>query len=131
MKKLISLVSAITLYFSPLVIFVAPAIMITACKTSQTAVAYKTISAVQSSVEISLSAWADYVVARNAAIAKLPEPQRSEESSKLIAREAKARDALDIYKSLATTAIIGLSTGQNLASPELVTSATKFIELTK
>jgi len=110
MKKLASIIASLALCISalaPVASIVATSAALTACKTSQRTVAYKSIAALQASVSAALDGWADYVVKRRSQITALPEAEQPAAAAALAKREALVRLSLKRYQQAAAVAQIG------------------------
>ena len=134
MKKTFSLIASIAVCSAsraPVASIVATSAALTACKSTQ-ATAYKTISTVQTSVEVALAAWKDYVARRKAFIASNPDDSlQSAATIALANRELKARAALEAYKVAAIAAVKLARSTEAPAPASLVTAASTFIAATQ
>ena len=82
---------------------------VTGCKATQSTVTYKSISALNSSVTVALSAWADYVVKKRSLNDLIEDPSEKIEATEALEnKEAKARGALSAYKSAMSVARIAV-----------------------
>lgn len=132
MKKNIYLAGAmLSLLFAP---FAAPvavfgiASISAGCKTSQKAVAFKSLSAVQATVKASLDGWADYVISERIKLGTIEDVNaRNQALLSLTAKEDKVRSALSAYKTAAEVAHLTLLKGTDPAPADVVNSASAFV----
>lgn len=139
MKKITSLLAgALVLLASlaPVAYLAVPAVALTACKTSQTTVAFKSITTLQDAVEASLDGWLRYVYHEKVRIGAIKD--RNEQNAALLSimdREKKAIDSLTAYK--ASMAIVQVAINEarlKKTDPpplDLVTTGQSFINLAK
>ena len=111
---------------------IAPTQILTGCKATQSTVTYKSISALNSSVTVALSAWADYVVKKRNLNDLIEDPQEKTAAiDELANKEAKARAALSAYKSAMSAARIvvnaSLSTNTDPAPGPVLEAGNNFI----
>jgi len=110
----------------------APATVFVGCQSTPAQVAYKTADATVSTVDAAMKAWADYVVAERARIAKLPAGERMDANAALLRREGKVATAFGRYQDAIRAAQAGvktaLSTGGPLP-PEVTGAAAALLEV--
>ena len=122
MKKLLSLFASLALCVSaiaPVASIVATSAALTACKTSQRTVAYKSIAALQASASAALDGWADYVVKRRSQIAAMPDADQPAAAAALAKREVLVRLSLKRYQQAAAVAQIGADVSAPAPGPLL------------
>lgn len=133
MKKTISIIASLLVCGAALlpVAGIATVATLSACKSTE-ATAYKTISTVQTSVEVALQAWKEYVARRRSEIESMSDD--SIQNAALIAlanREVKARAALESYKVAAIAAVKIARSADAPAPVSLTSAATTFISATQ
>lgn len=125
MKKAFSIFASLALCgasLAPVASIVATSAALTACKSTE-ATAYKTIATIQTSVEVAVTAWKEYVVRRKAFIASMSEDSLQNAATIALAnRELKARAALEAYK-VAAIAAVKLARSTEAPAPAALTSA--------
>jgi len=95
----------------------APATVFTGCKSTPAQVAYKAADATISTVDAGMKAWADYVVAERARIAKLPTDQRMDANAALLRSEGKVATAFGRYQDAIRAARAGVRTALSTGGP--------------